>query len=42
MTTEQHDNAVEALAVLVRRWAAGHHSPCPHCTPDPDEQPAAA
>lgn len=42
MTPEQHDNAVEALAALLRRWAEDHHGPCPHCTPDPGEQPAAA
>ena len=34
MTPEQYDNAVEALAVLVRRWLDYHPSPCPDCTAD--------
>ena len=34
MTPEQYDNAVEALAVLVRRWLDYHPNPCPDCTSD--------
>jgi len=40
MTPQEHDNAVEALAVLVRRWLEYHPDPCPACTAD--DQPAAA
>jgi len=37
MTPQQYDNAVEALAVLVRRWLDYHPDPCPDCTADTDE-----
>jgi hypothetical protein len=47
MTPQQHDNAVEALAVLIGQWLAAHPDPCPQCPshagePDGDGQPAAA
>ena len=44
MTPQQYDNAVEAMAVLVRRWLDYHPDPCHDCTADdqPDPQIIAA